>query len=304
MSEKVYIILVNYNSWQDTIECVESLNKMTYRHFKIIIVDNASQDSSVAELRKRLPDVTLVANNENLGFAGGNNIGIDIALAEKAKYIWMLNNDTIAHPRSLTELVEFADQQKLALIGGKVYKYGTQNDIWYDGGAINWWKGKAYHTHIHLKDQGFVDKPCKTEWISGCSMFASAKLFEQHRMDERFFLYLEDVDYCYKLRKAEIPLIVIPGGLVWHKTSASVSKTAFVQHYYFVRNNMYFMQKYADFWHKIYYYPYFISRTVVFYLKYILKGLVKNDENKKLEGRAYLKGLVDFLHGKHGKLKN
>ncbi|SFM05353.1 glycosyltransferase family 2 protein [Pelosinus propionicus] len=301
MNEMVYIILVNYNSWQDTVECIESLKQMTYRSFKIIVVDNASSDNSAFELKK-LKDVILINSMENLGFAGGNNIGIDIAIKNGATYIWLLNNDTVAHPESLKELVESASQYKLALLGGKVYKYGTESDIWYDGGDINWWKGKAYHTHIHLKDNNFVKKPCNTEWISGCSMFASTKLFEQYRMDEHFFLYFEDVDYCYKLHQAGIPLIVIPGGVVWHKTSSSVSKTSYIQFYYSIRNNLYFMQRYGALRYKVYYYPYFIARTVLFSIKYFLRGILYKDDTKKMLGKAYMKGLSDFLRRKEGKL--
>ncbi len=302
MNEMVYIILVNYNSWQDTVECIESLKKMKDVLFKIVIIDNASSDNSVSELERKYDDVIIISNKENVGFAGGNNIGIDMAVNNGAKYIWLLNNDTVVHPESLKELVASVGQYELALIGGKVYKYGTGCDIWYDGGAINWWKGKAYHTHIHLKDNGFVTEPCSTEWISGCSMFALAKLFEQHRMDEKFFLYFEDVDYCCKLRQAGIPLIVIPGGVVWHKTSASVRKTSYIQFYYSIRNNLYFMQSHGALYHKFYFYLYFIVRTLIFSMKYFLRGIIKKDDNLKMLGKAYLKGLVDFFRRKYGKL--
>ena len=302
MNEMVYIVLVNYNSWQDTIECIESLKKMTYLSFKIIVVDNASFDNRAFELQRQYDDIVVIRNNENLGFAGGNNIGINIAIKSGATYIWLLNNDTEVHPESLKELVASANQYEMALIGGKVYKYGTESDIWYDGGVINWWKGKPYHIHIHKKDNGFVKKPCNTEWISGCSMFAISELFAQYPMNEHFFLYFEDVDFCCKLREAGVPLIVIPGGIVWHKSSASVSKTSHIQFYYSVRNNLYFMKKYGALYHKLYYYPYFIIRTLLFSLKFYLRGVRNKDYNKKMLGKAYLKGLIDFFNKKRGKL--
>src|SRR5664279_2479168 len=97
-----YIILLNWNGWQDTIACVESCRKLSYPNFRILIVDNGSTDNSEAILRERLPDIELLQTGANLGFAGGNNVGIRHALAQGADYVWLLNNDTVVDAEALS----------------------------------------------------------------------------------------------------------------------------------------------------------------------------------------------------------
>ncbi|MEN6414737.1 MAG: glycosyltransferase family 2 protein [Veillonellales bacterium] len=299
----VYIILINYNSWQDTLECLASLKQLTFLNYKIIIIDNASQDESVQQISRNYPDAVIISSQENLGFAGGNQLGIDFALKEGAKYIWLLNNDTVVHKESLTELVHNAESFPLALLTNKIYKYGTERDIWYCGGDIHWWKGKPFHIRMHQQDDQFAKQPYATTWISGCSMFAKAELFQNYHMDKRYFLYFEDVEFCEQLKKGGISLFVIPKSIIWHKTSASIGKMSHIQAYYSVRNNMYFVSKQANLIHKVVYFPYFIVRTLIFSLRYRLRGWKNKDSLKSMVGKAYWRGLIDFFCGKYGKLK-
>ncbi len=117
----VYIILLNWNGWKDTVECVESCRKLSYPDVRIVIVDNGSTDGSETRLRERFPDLELIQTGANLGFAGGNNVGIRYALEKGAEYVWLLNNDTIADAEALSALVQAAeDDQTVGMVGSKI----------------------------------------------------------------------------------------------------------------------------------------------------------------------------------------
>ncbi|BBB91613.1 MAG TPA: glycosyltransferase family 2 protein [Methylomusa anaerophila] len=297
----VYIILVNYKSCHDTLECLTSLYQLNDRQFKVIVIDNASDDGSVERISEAFPQVTIMANFDNLGFAAGNRIGIEKALQEGAAHIWLLNNDTVVQPDSLELLRHYANQYEVALLSGKIYKYGTDREIWFCGADINWRKGKPFHIHMHEKDKQMLSEPYTSLWLSGCCMFAKAKVFFQYPMDERYFLYFEDVDYCMRLNRKGIPLLVVPQAVIWHKKSASVSNNAHIQAYYSVRNNLYFMEKYAKIKYKIRYYPYFIIRSLLFSIRHLVRGFIKRNSSLVRLGNAYWQGVVDYFMRKQGK---
>lgn len=302
----VYIILINYQGWADTIECVESLQKSTYQEFRVVIVDNQSPDGSVAILSrhfKQEPKVKIISNNQNSGFSGGNNLGIEYAVKMGAQYIWLLNNDTVVDPNSLQQLVDYAKSAAKVLFGGRVYLFGQKEKLWFAGGTVNWWKGRARHIdEDHNSARAFFTTPQQTEWISGCSMFARAEVFAKCRLDERYFLYFEDVDYAVKLRKAGISLMVVPDGNVWHKNSSTMKKMNGINVYYGTRNNMIFMKRHAKWRYKVYFFPYFTIRTFIIGFRQFLKGLAKNDDSLKTRGKYFIKGISDFYLGREGKL--
>ena len=98
----VYVLVLNWNGWQDTVKCVYSLMSLTYKDYKVVVLDDASSNDSVTRIREAHPEVTLIETSANLGIAGGNNVGIRYALDQGAEYIWLLNNDTIVDPHSLS----------------------------------------------------------------------------------------------------------------------------------------------------------------------------------------------------------
>jgi len=219
----VFVILVNWNRKDDTLECLHSLANVTYPRMHIVLVDNASTDDSVANVKQEFPSVDLIRNRSNLRFAGGNNVGIAHALGKGADYVLLLNNDTVVDPDFLTRLVNTAEQAPTnGMVGGKIYYYGDRNRIWYAGGRIEWWKGWISHIGLREEDRGQHDKSAQVDYITGCCLLVKRLVIETVGMlDERFFMYGEDVDWCLRAQRVGFHLLYEPGAKVWHKLSAS-----------------------------------------------------------------------------------
>ncbi|MCX7596938.1 MAG: glycosyltransferase family 2 protein, partial [Fischerella sp.] len=136
---KVFVILLNWNGWQDTVKCIVSLKGLSYPNYEIVVLDNASTNDSVEQIRAAHPDVTLIETGANLGFAGGNNVGIRYALEHGAEYIWLLNNDTIVDANALSAMVTKAESDpKIGLVGSVLYYMNNPGSVQaWGGGTVN-----------------------------------------------------------------------------------------------------------------------------------------------------------------------
>jgi hypothetical protein len=219
----VYIILVTWNRKDDTLECLRSLQQITYRNYRIIVVDNASHDGTQEAVQKEFPSVEYIFNPTNLRFAGGNNVGIRRALDLQAEYVLLLNNDTIVAPEFLTNLVTAAEKNsKVGLTGAKIYYYDQPERLWYAGGNISWWKGWISHRGVREIDHGQYDNEEPTDYITGCCILAKRNVIENIGMlDESFFIYGEDADWSIRAARAGYLLLYVPSARVWHKLSVS-----------------------------------------------------------------------------------
>src|SRR6056297_688817 len=138
MDKSVYIVILNWNNFQETIDCVESCKKLTYSNFKILLVDNGSTDGSEDILKKEFPGIPLIQTGENLGYSGGNNAGIRHALEQGADYIWLLNNDTVVDPQCLAKMVQTAESSnQIGMVGSKIFYHHSPDILWYAGGEID-----------------------------------------------------------------------------------------------------------------------------------------------------------------------
>jgi hypothetical protein len=246
-SPLAYIILLNWNGWRDTIECIGSCLKLAYPNYHILIVDNGSTDGSEAILRERFPAIEMLQTGENLGFAGGNNVGMRHALDAGADYIWLLNNDTIVDPNALQELVKAAEAEKgLSMVGSKIYYYGEPNKIWFAGGI--WSPNKLFLQHRGEGeiDNGQYDEISPVYFITGCSLLIKADLIRRIGfMSADYFLYWEDTDWSARAHRAGARVLYAPKSLVWHKIAASIETKSYLQGYYYCRNRLLFYQRYA-----------------------------------------------------------
>jgi len=221
-TRQVYIILLNWNQWKYTVECLTSLQALDYDDWAVIVLDNGSMNDSVVRLRERFPHVEVMDLGENLGFAGGNNAGIRAALARGAEYIWLLNNDTTVEPRALRAMVERAEADpKVAAVGSAIYDAAEPERLQaWGGGRVNFWLGRSRNFVSPVSDE-------KIEFLSGASLLLRRPALESLGLfDEEFFFYWEDTDYCFRLRQAGWRLVVAEGSKVWHKGEASVGKTS------------------------------------------------------------------------------
>ncbi|MBR3348952.1 MAG: glycosyltransferase family 2 protein [Solobacterium sp.] len=243
---KVSIILVNYNGYQDTIDCLRSLREITYQNHEAIIVDNASTNDSVERLIDAIDDREILIRSENNdGFAAGNNIGIRYALAHGADYCLLLNNDTVTEPGFLDHLIEgFGLSERCGLTIGKILYEGKRDIIWYAGGSISRKNGKTMHWHYREKDAGLPEAPQKVSFATGCCMCLSREAIEKvGLMDESYFLYEEDTDYCCRIADAGFEMIYIPQARIYHKVNASTGQKPGLSQYYSVRNKYRMIQK-------------------------------------------------------------
>ena len=245
---KVFIIILNWNGLQETLECLESVFRLNYPNFRVIVVDNGSTDDGGGIIGKYWPKVILILNGENRGFAGGNNVGIRCALDHGAEYMWLLNNDTVVERDALSNIVTEAEKDPgIGIAGSKIYYFGHQRKIWFAGSNIDWRKGSSDHIGIGETDIGQYDDVKEVDRITGCSMLVRKNVCESVGLfDETFFLYVEEVDWCVRARRAGFKCIFVPSSVVYHKASVSALKIGVwdkVFSYYNTRNFLYLIKK-------------------------------------------------------------
>jgi GT2 family glycosyltransferase len=242
------IIVLNWNGRADTLDCLRSLSRLNYPNYETVVVDNGSCDGSVDAIAAAYRNTTVLCTGENLGFAGGNNVGIRHALDNGAEYVWLLNNDTAVEPDSLTNLLNEAEKDRaIGIAGSKIYYFDSPDKIWFAGADIDWWKGASAHVGIGKTDTGQFDEVRPVDRVTGCSMLVRREVCEKiGLLDEEFFLYVEEVDWCVRARRAGFTCVLVPSSVVYHKISSSASKVGNWDRlfdYYDTRNFLYLIKK-------------------------------------------------------------
>ena len=229
----VFIVVLNWNGWRDTHACLESLAELAYPNAHVIVVDNASEDGSEARLRELHPALTLLQSGANLGFAGGNNVGLRYALAHGAEYVWLLNNDTLVEPGALTALVDkMRREPDLGLCGSTLLYEADRNTVQALGGArYNRWLGTVEHIGQHQPrgsaDEKGVEKDVekRLSYLIGASTLASRAFLEQvGLLQDDYFLYFEELDWATRAR-GSFRLGYASKSIVYHKEGSSIGGT-------------------------------------------------------------------------------
>ena len=257
----VSIVIVNWNGVKDTCVLLDSIRKLHVGDITLdtIVVDNGSTNDSVSILKKKYPWIHLIEAGENLGFSGGNNVGIRAALDRSAELVWLLNNDTYIHPDAL-RLVDAFQDSNVGIAGSKIYfakgyeyhkdRYTASEQgkvIWYAGGRIDWQNMYASHRGVDEVDHGQYNQTFSTEFVTGCSMMVSRKVFERiGLLDDAYYLYLEDVDFSLRAKRSGFDLVYYPGSVVWHVNAGSTGGPGNrVHEYYQTRNRLLAGMRYA-----------------------------------------------------------
>ncbi len=257
----VYVILVNWNRFDDTAECISSLNKLAYSNFRIIVVDNGSSDDSVSRFKRQFPRISLVELKMNLGFAAGCNLGIRDAIRQGAEYVWLLNNDTIVDPGALSAMVGVAKRSEAGITGSKILYAGRPETIWAMGGVFNVNTGDARHIQ---DEKGGPQNDSEKLYLPGCSMLISRSCLEATGfLDESYFHLGEDVDYCLRAAQNGYKLFVCRDAMIWHKVSSSMTSFSPLYNYYEQRNRLLLMSKYHFARKPILFVSHFMKRIVV-----------------------------------------
>lgn len=222
MSEPlVFVILVNWNGKKVTLECLDSLANVSYKNVKVIVIDNASSDGSVAAIREAHSEVIVLEQARNLRFAGGNNAGIQYALEHGTELVCLLNNDTTVDREFLTHLVSrMQSDKKIGMAAPKIYYHDEPNRIWFAGGSISMWTGTMKHIGIREEDHGQHDASKEIDYATGCCILTRREVIEKVGvLDESFFMYTEDADWSMRVRRAGYSIVYEPRAKVWHKLS-------------------------------------------------------------------------------------
>src|SRR3989344_3142043 len=287
---KIFIIILNWNRPEDTIDCLKSIDKMLLVkgfELRVIVVDNGSTDESVinikiylqtlvsdtkkilrkgknhlSQIRNNSLDVTynIVENRTNLGFAGGNNVGIQYALKNGADYVMVLNNDTILDKNIINEFTKASHKfPEVGIFSPKIYfakgfefrkdRYRSNElgkVIWYAGGKIDW--DNLYGTNIGVDevDKGQFEKPGEIDFATGTCMFIrAAALKKSGGFNEKYYMYLEDVELSLRMKKRRFDIYFIPSAKLWHKVSQSSAIGNELNDYFIHRNRLLLGMKYA-----------------------------------------------------------
>ena len=383
---KVAIIILNWNGWKDTIECLESIFRNTYPNYQVIVVDNGSLDNSMEKIKawaegnqevltpepshplyhlshlpvkKSIPYIyytreeaekggnikleekvtkewqerrktnskelnptsryplIFIQTGENIGFAGGNNVGLRYLLTkDDCIYAWLLNNDTVIDKNVLIEMIKLAENdEKIGMVGQKLLFYDETNLIEAIGGSNINLKTLSSHAYFE-EDKGQWDKPIEPNYITGASMLVRKRLIKKiGLLDEAYFMYLEDLDWSIKAKNSGYKLYYSYKSKIWHKKGASTGiinnyqkflwrksfrpsiKKISMSYYYNIRNKIYFVKKHSKSRFIIYCFIYMPFKL----LKSIVGILIYNDNNKFKCIMLLLKAWWDGLMGKMGK---
>jgi GT2 family glycosyltransferase len=227
MTDNTAIILINYNNYEDTLQCLKSISDAGYKQY-VVVVDNCSTVSGVDYIKDQYPDTILIKNNENLGFGRANNIGIDWALKNtRCEYVFILNNDTIIDKFTIPNLENVLQQHPDAGIAApRIVMMENPNSLWYGGGEINWTKGSAkIPGYFGPANSSGALKARYVTFASGCAMFVRRCVFENlGGFDQRFFMYVEDVELCIRVIKNGYNIFYTPDAIVKHKGQGSQRK--------------------------------------------------------------------------------
>lgn len=240
-NKRIAIILVNWNGYEDTIRCIESIKACNDKNSNIIVVDNCSTNNSVQIIQQTFPDIDLIPHANNAGFGGGNNIGVRRANDLGAECIWLLNNDAMLLPDSIASARDFLENNPGAdIIGTSVYEMDKESDIQsYGCGIVNFNIGKAYL----ISDR---EKIKDLDYITGTSMIMRMEVYDRMLgFDEDYFLYWEDTDFSYRAKDLGYKLGVAENVKILHKRSASSGVKTIFADKSFTESSIRFFRKHS-----------------------------------------------------------
>ena len=211
-------VVLNTNRRDDTIECLTSLFSSDYRNIRVIVLDCQSTDGSVDSIRARFSEAHVVPLDENKGYAGNNNVGIRMALEQGADWVFVLNEDTVFARSCLSELVRVGESNpRIGVVGPLVYHHDEPTVIQSAGGKVNA-RWEIDHFGKNQPDVGQFSHPHDVQWISGCAILVRRDVIEQvGPIDERFFIYWEETEWCIRAAKAGWRIVHVPQAKMWHK---------------------------------------------------------------------------------------
>jgi len=299
----VGVVILNWNGKADTLACLASLFRCTYPSFHVYMVDNASQDGSVETVLQQFgdkPNLTVVESGGNLGFSGGNNVGMRRALEDGMRYVILLNNDTEVEAGFLAPLVQAMEADpNIGVVTSKIYYIEPSNKVWFFGGYMDRNTGLGGPIGGGMLDTGQFGHAIECDYATGCALMTSADMIRKiGYLDDAYFYLCEDVDFCFRVADAGYRIVALPNSVLWHKVSASLvggDESPF-RLYFRARNQMMLVarnKKGFRFWkHGLF--------LLKFQMRYLTRRVFKG---MPLRGTLYyLWGLWDYFRGRTGNI--
>jgi len=237
----VAVIIVNWNNLKDTLACIESVIQSTYPNLSIIVVDNASKDDPGTMIQSMHPQVRMLQMNSNRGFTGGNNAGLQFAIQQNARYAFLLNNDAEVNRNTIHQLTVYMESTPDICAAAPIIEYHSQpGTIWSAGGRIDPHQATATMQGTNTWDQGqFGETPYPVDFATGCALMVRLSVVDKlGGLDDRFFMYYEEVEWCQRLRSQGDSIHIIPNARVWHKISPEARNESPFVHYLMTRNRL------------------------------------------------------------------
>lgn len=269
---RVSIIILNWNSYEVTLDCLLSLRKIDYSNFEVVLVDNGSIDESPEKLLANAPEIRLIRNATNLGFAGGCNVGMRDALRRGTDYLLLLNNDTIVGPDFLSQLVRVAESdEKIGAVSPKILFFDRPDRLNYAGGEHRPWRLFPKVFGLRQLDDGRYDKLREVSFLTGCAFLIKAEVVRKIGvLEEIYFHFYEDIEWSLRVLKAGFKTFYVPAAKIWHKEHYVTDKNqgnGFIE-FNLARANMIFARKHVPLRLWPFKMPFFVAwmiyRTLVF----------------------------------------
>ena len=272
----VAIILINWNNYQDTLECIDSIQKSTYKNIYIIVVDNNSQNNSVQILNENAKDIKLILSSENTGFTGGNNIGIAYATKVNADFILVLNNDTLIEKTAIEKLVHASkDHNDVGIFTPKILFHPDRHLIWSAGTIYDKKKLMGLNYGYKKNDSSELDETRDLDYAVGCALLIRSSVIKKIGvLTEDYFATWEDVDFGLRAKQAGFRILYIPSSTIWHKESSSSGGMDSPQYvYYQTRSALIFQRRWArSFFNLVNGHSYYLAYCVKRSYKFLING--------------------------------
>ena len=276
----ISVLIVTFNSARYIEKCLKSILASHSPNFNIdiIVAENGSTDSTFEILTKNFKTIKIINNRKNLGFSGGVNTAITAALEGNSEYFFILNPDTVVKRDTISKL--FSHRDEAEILSPKIYFTDNPKVLWYAGGKIDWQNCYGTHIGVDEEDLGQHDQVRDLDYATGCGELIHRKVFESiGLMEEKYFLYMEDMDFSLRAKKNGFKIKFIPDSVLYHHNAKSSSVGSQIQDYFFTRNRIYFALRYASF------------RTKIAVIRQSLGFLINGRNAQKW-------GVIDFILGK------